>query len=101
MAVPRGLLWDILCSSNRVTVSVYIVRVLSSIDQVFFIRTSRCNKVEASPGILAKDCQGAIALLHLQLARRLSGAGAMVAVLDSVVSEAALGICDTLSAPVI
>ena len=39
-----GVLWEILCSSNRVTVSVYIVRVFSSIEhQVFFIRTSRCN----------------------------------------------------------
>ena len=38
------MLWEILCSSNRVTVSVYIVRVFSSIEhQVFFIRTSRCN----------------------------------------------------------
>ena len=41
---PSPLLWEILCSSNRVTVSVYIVRVFSSIEhQVFFIRTSRCN----------------------------------------------------------
>ena len=40
------LLWEILCSSNRVTVSVYIVRVFSSIEhQVFFIRTSRCNRL--------------------------------------------------------
>ena len=43
---------------------------------------------------MAKGRQGAVALL-------LSGTGAMVAVLDSVVPEAALGICDTLSAPVI
>ena len=41
------MLWEILCSSNRVTVSVYIVRVFSSIEhQVFFIRTSRCNNQE-------------------------------------------------------
>ena len=46
---PAGvwfMLWEILCSSNRVTVSVYIVRVFSSIEhQVFFIRTSRCNRL--------------------------------------------------------
>lgn len=55
--------------------------------------------VEPLPGFVATDCQEAVALLHL--ARRLSDAGAVAVVLDNVASEAALGICDTLSAPVI
>ena len=50
LALARGrspaLLWEILCSSNRVTVSVHIVRVFSFIEhQVFFITTSRCNRL--------------------------------------------------------
>ena len=56
-------------------------------------------EVETSPDFVALDCQGAVALLNL--AQRLNDAGAMAVVLDSVASEAALGVCDTLSAPVI
>ena len=56
-------------------------------------------EVETSPDFVATDCQGAAALLDL--ARRLSDAGAMAVVLDSVASEAALGVCDTLTALVI
>ena len=50
------LLWEILCSSNQVTVSVYIVRVFSSIEhQVFFIRTSRCNTDEGRSWVGAPE----------------------------------------------
>ena len=57
------------------------------------------HEMETSPGFVAMDCQGAVALLNL--AQRLNDAGAMAVVVDSVASEAALGVCDTLSAPVI
>ena len=56
-------------------------------------------EAETPPGFVATDCRGAIALLNL--AQRLNDAGAMAIVLDNVASEAALGICDTLSALVI
>lgn len=54
---------------------------------------------ETSPGFVATDYRDAVALL--KLAQRLNDAGAVAMVLDNVASEAALGICDTLSAPVI
>ena len=43
----RILLWEILCSTDRVMGSAYIVRVSLIIDQAFFIRTSRYNKSES------------------------------------------------------
>ena len=40
------LLWEILCSTDRVTGSVYIVRVSLVLEnQVFYIRTSRYNRL--------------------------------------------------------
>lgn len=38
------MLRDILCSSGRATVILYVVRVFSFIDQVSHICTSHCNK---------------------------------------------------------